>query len=1155
MRPFDALELPLSGTHLVEAGAGTGKTYGITALYVRLVVEGRRSPREIAVVTFTDAATRELRGRVRDRLAKLVRRIGGGPDTGDREVEALAARIAHDDEARRRIELALHELDDAMIATIHGFCRRVLQDFALDASQPFATLEPGDGTALRERAVRDAWRALVVGGDAATADWALTWLAGPESLAQWLEQALRVAPDRVEPLVGDGEVGRAAAALDAARRAAPIVELDALHDELAACKALSRAKGNPHAYEALEAGRGEIAQWLVGDRPAHLDAPLAALSALTTASVDEHCLARQRGWRPAATAATAWVDAAYPLALEHARLRRCAFLAAALGLVRASVAAAKRTERVVSFDDLVTGLAHVVETMPEVVRAIRKRYAVALVDEFQDTDAEQYRIFRAVFHDREDGALYLVGDPKQAIYRFRGGDVFAYAAARHDARSEWTLDANRRSDARLVSAVNALFARPDAFGHAFIAFRPAYAAPRANDAPLLPPVESPLVAWTLPDLVRPIAKGELADRLHDAVAATVASLLAVHRGGRRPTIAVLVRKNREVADAVDALARAGIAANSASTHGVFDTDEARELETVLAALADAGDTGLARAALATELLGRDAAALRRTVDDADALDGALRELARLRELALADGPAALARALAQRAGPGWLARHDGPRRMANLAHLGELLQAAARTQRGLAAQRAWLARRIASAAIVSPDAELRPEATDAPVEVSTVHRSKGLEWDIVFAPFLWDSQREDDGDDPHRFERRRPVEFHEETGGLRVDLGSPAWEERHARRNEECRAEAVRLAYVAMTRARHRAYTFWGLANGARDSALARLLHADAPVDANGIATALEAWRARSDGAVEIATLPSAQPGVAPAPEDGTAPSLAARPFLGSIDRRWRLLSYSALFAGEDAARPDHDAAAPALPVVFEGEVPSRPRGARFGECVHAVLERHDFGAEADAPANLALLAERCREFGYAGPDAAYVGVLVNEARRAEIVPGVPLAGLSTRRAELEFFFPLEQVRLDEVARALALDPRYARDDAAFARVATSWHGLMHGYVDLVFGHDGRYGLIDYKSNWLGPRHEDYAPAALAHAVRASDYDLQYLIYTVALVRHLRARLGAAFDYSRDYAGVAYLFLRGLPGGQGIHRDTPPRAVVEALDRAFGARP
>ncbi|HVF34391.1 MAG TPA: UvrD-helicase domain-containing protein, partial [Candidatus Saccharimonadia bacterium] len=588
MTRFDPLRVPMTGTHLVEAGAGTGKTWGLTALYLRLIAEGRHRPRDVAVVTFTEAATRELRSRVRDRLVLLAQRMASPTPSADPVVEALAQRMADEPGARTRIERAALELDDATIATIHGFCRRVLSDFALDAAQPFATLDPDDGSLMRARAVRDCWRRFVVAGDPAEADWVLSWLASSDALVKWIEEALRVPPERVTPHVDPAELAGLHAALDAQRAQAPRAALLRAARDLGSTSALSRSAAAHSPYHDATFARlvAELHAWL---EHARQDAPVEAISAFTTACVASRRNPRRGvGWEPAEPAVLAWADAALSAALDHAYARRSAFLQRVLADVRASIATQKCEQRVLSFDDLVGDLRDVLAASPDVVEAIRARHAVALVDEFQDTDADQYAIFRALFHDRADGALYLIGDPKQAIYRFRGGDVFAYRAAARDAGENlWTLDDNWRSDERLIEAVNALFderraVRP--FVHEFITFRRAgYGVPRTRP-PAMSPIDAPLVVWTH-QAEDAQAKGELAARIHDAVAAEVEKLLAAPHARGAPSIAVLVRDKYEVAGAVAALGRRGIGTSYTSAQSVYDEPEAAELATVLDALA------------------------------------------------------------------------------------------------------------------------------------------------------------------------------------------------------------------------------------------------------------------------------------------------------------------------------------------------------------------------------------------------------------------------------------------------------------------------------------------------------------------------------------------------------------------------------------------
>ncbi len=1167
---FDPLRVPTRGTHLVEAGAGTGKTHGLTALVLRLLVEGVVVPEQLALVTFTDAATRELRARARARLALLAERLAGRGETSDDEqVEALVAKHAGDRDARRRVELARMTWDDATVATIHGFCRRLLGDFSLETGATFTDIEPTEGSLVLQRAVEDFWRRHVVSADAATTAWVLTWCPTPDALRVLLAEPLRVPAAQVVPDVDPSVIPALEARIDAlVAEGVRLHASGAIRDVFAALDGadglLSRAQASPYLPATLAMSAAAIAECFAGRGPASRDdVPCNALRALARATIAEHALKKGAGWFPAPDAVLDWADALGEVFDEYRRVRRVGFLAAALDEVRARLDQHRRDRRIVTFDDLVRDTAQLLEG-PRGARArdaIRARLRVAIVDEFQDTDAEQYAIFRALFHARDDGALFLIGDPKQAIYRFRGGDVFAYAQAADDAgANRWSLTANWRSDERLIDALNGLFddaarMREPAFVHGFIGFeRARFGAPRRR-APALPALARPLVVWTFDAPGKSaMPKPEIAARVEHAVAAEIARLRREFPD-RRLRIAVLARTWAEVQSCAAELARWRIASTQSSTTSVFAGDEAEALRIVLESLADLRDVRKARAALAGELIGLDEAALRALADDASLWDRALGTLVRYSAIAAADGPAALVRALAQEVGARWLAQPGGSRKLATLVQLGEAMQCDCGAGAGIAAQIALLERRAELPA--SPEAELRPEPDGDAVELLTIHKSKGLEWDVVFAPWLWSGR--DDARAPDPLRAIRPVRFHRETGGLLVDIGSPDRDLHYQRALAESYAESIRLAYVALTRARCRAYTAWGRVNTAQDSPFAWLLHQldgattlglDKPPGDTEVRTRLGQWRAASGDAIEVVALPEL--GAREPLGAIDAPRLAARAFRGHIDRRFAMLSYSALFGEGGEEQPDHDQRAPALAVPEPGPVPDTPRGPRFGECVHLVLESFDFTSP-ESQANVALVEDVVRRrFGFDEDVEQYVIELAGSVARTAPLGGLSLGTVARRKAELEFFFPLENVDLAEVHAALALEPRYARSTEQFANLRARWHGLMHGYIDLVFADGDAHGLLDYKTNYLGSRWEDYTGEPLARAVRTADYDLQYLIYSVALVRHLRRRHGARFDYDRHFGGVSYLFLRGLEGGAGVFRDKPPLAVIEALDRAFG---
>jgi exodeoxyribonuclease V beta subunit len=421
--------------------------------------------------------------------------------------------------------------------------------------------------------------------------------------------------------------------------------------------------------------------------------------------------------------------------------------------------------------------------------------------------------------------------------------------------------------------------------------------------------------------------------------------------------------------------------------------------------------------------------------------------------------------------------------------------------------------------------------------------------------------------------------WHEGTQA-RIDIGGPHWHEHASLHREEQFAESLRLAYVASTRARHRVWLAWAYANtGPRGQCsligpLAWLfLRGEGISDPADLSTldpesadaCLADLARRSGDSIAIRTLQEAAPPIDAAPLDRQVPDLAARVFGGHIDWRFGVWSYSRLFAGNaHAPVADHDevAAEPvAVAIEIVDPVPQWPRGAGFGDCVHAVFEQVPF-AELALPSPPSRLAAICEDHGFDEDDQQIVADMVRAAVNSELLPqsGLSLAklGAGESLAELEFLFPLEGADLGRFEEILAGQSRYARHAGELRVRRASVAGLMTGFIDLVVRWQGRYYVLDYKTNLLGPSRSDYAPDVLPDAIRAHDYDLQYLIYLVALQRFLRTRLGDAYDYEQHMGGALYLFVRGMRKGSraGIHHDRPPAALIDALDAwCTGATP
>ncbi len=1073
--PFDVCGPLPEGVTVLEASAGTGKTYTIAALAARYVAEGIPLDR-LLLVTFTRMATGELRERVRERLAGvelgLERALAG--ETPDDAVVALLARPPGVELRRDRLRRALADFDAATIATTHGFCQEMLGGLGIAGD-----LEPD---------------------------------------VEFVEDI----GDLVDEVVDDLYVRRFHHRDDTPR--------------------FGRAQA------------AEIARVVVGN-PA---TPIV------------------------------------PAAGEVPEMRRRLAVA-----VREELERRKHRMAVMTYDDLLIRLDRALAGEAAVAR-VRDRYGVVLVDEFQDTDPVQWSILRRAFGGGGT-TLVLIGDPKQAIYAFRGADVYAYLdAAGTAARS--TLDVNWRADQGLIDAYDAMFGGAR-LGHPGIVYLDVRAA-ESHQEPGLSGGGAPLRVRVVHrdepsiELTRGGCAKNASAREHVAkdLAADLVRLLSsgaeiVRGGAREPLrpghVAVLVRTNRNAALIREALDEVDIPAVINGAGSVFGAPPAREWLRLLEAIERPTHQGRARSAALTCFIGWSPERL--AAADEAAWEQVHQRLHDWARVLRSKGVASLTETitLAERLPERILAGVSGERDLTDLRHVAQLLHATATTeQMGTTALTAWLRRRIAEAEQDTSDEERsrRLESDAEAVQVLTIHRSKGLEFPVVYLPFLWEPgyiPRE-----PH------PVTFHDPDAGdaraIDVALDGPDFARHRQQYETEQRGEDLRLAYVALTRAQHQAVVWWAGSWDSRNSPLGRLLFArDAegnvapsgrgtPEDA-AAAARFEALAAAAPGCIAVERsslgLPVAWSGPPVAPAD-----LEAAAFDRRLDLRWRRTSYSDITAAAYEARvgsepeeelvSDEPVAAPAETAGSALPLGAMPAGAEVGTFVHRVLEATDFAA-ADLDAELAgRVAEvrARRKVDVGDPAAVVVGLRAAiETPLGPLLDGARLRDVrrADRLDELAFELPLAggdepagRLTLAAIGAALRAhddglsDYAERLDDPA---LRSSVRGYLTGSIDLVVRAGDRFALLDYKTNWLGapgeplaPRH--HRPAALAAEMRRSHYVLQALLYTVALHRYLRWRL-PGYDPERNLAGVLYLFLRGMTGppGEGVFAWRPSGALVEAL--------
>ncbi|MBW2261264.1 MAG: exodeoxyribonuclease V subunit beta [Deltaproteobacteria bacterium] len=1239
MLPFDPVTVPLPGIHLVEASAGTGKTHNITTLFLRLLVEQRLEVGQILVVTFTRAATAELRDRIRKRLRDAIPAFRDGGSSEDEDIDRLVRTRAAQgggslEQDRLHLVESLRSFDEASIFTIHGFCQRMLQENAFESGSRFDTELTVDESTILAEVVDDFWTSEVCGAGEIFYRFLGLLKYSKSRLESLATTAVR--HRRAPVLVDQGEdvlescwdryVQAWNEAFEIWRSERETVR-EILHRAVEDADLKKTYCGGDH--EKLDRWLGDVDALLGGDAFDNLRKPPLARRNVVGKFTPSGLLDFQKKGRT--VPANPFFDAFERLftpdsVLRAAARRRLDKLRCDLVMhARCVLEERKRRAGVQSFDDLLHDLANALEgpSAGALADVVRGRFHAALIDEFQDTDPVQYEIFGRVYGGTES-SLFLIGDPKQSIYAFRGADVFSYMRAKRDAGAErtCTLGTNWRSDPSLIRAVNTMFGRvekPFVFEQEGIGFESVGHPDGRTDRLSGPgPALEILLHRREEAGCAPLGKAAAWRDLPGLTSAEISRFLASgrsitdasdrERNVEAGDVAVLVRTNLQALDMQAALRRLRIPSVLHSQASVLESAEALEFEQVLRAVSEPANPGTLKQALSTSLFGLGGRELAVIQDEDEAAwEAWIQGFQEWRELWTRGGFIQAFRRMLDRHSiqKRLLGLVDGERRLTNVLHLGEILHVAASGSRmGLDGLVQWFARvrgdRSGREEVAEDERQIRLESDAHAIQIVTIHRSKGLEYPVVYCPYLWDGKL-------HPPALHAPALFHVQAGGgeqdheLRIDLGLANREEVLSMAAREEFAEHLRVLYVAVTRAKHRCTLVWGGIRDSCTSALGYLLFQEDDGGDPVRATSARILEMSDDdmaaGLDELASASGSTIGWRDLPREGVTVREAGEAVASRLDYRrpmpfvegsWSVTSFSKMSSSaRSVSRPaaegiDHDEASGVEPGERPAEQPPTPdrirlhgfpKGAGPGSFIHDVFEHLDF-EEHGARGFPEFVGERLARFGF---DADRWKQTVADAVSDTLVTALPaLAGgdpfslsrvpLSHRLTEMEFIFPVAGSgrKLTVAALASAFEGRTGD------RVPAGYHedishlgfpdvnGFLRGFVDLVFEHEGRWYVLDYKSNHLGDMPGDYRADRLAEAMVHHHYVLQYSIYTVALHRHL-GRAIEGYSYETHFGGVYYLFVRGMspayPPGNGVFHDRPGEDLVEALCAALEASP
>ncbi|MDD2855080.1 MAG: exodeoxyribonuclease V subunit beta [Desulfuromonadaceae bacterium] len=1192
MITFDSLKIETSATNLIEASAGTGKTYAIASLYVRLVVENEHyKPENILVVTFTEAATMELRDRIRMRLREA-RDVAAGSPASDKFLLNLMS-AAHEgwpgsDLALSRLDKALQSFDCAAISTIHGFCSRALQENAFESGSLFDTELVKNQKPLFNQIVDDFWRINFFKESAPLLPLAEVKKWSPETFSKFLNGKLTNSVLKIVPEFTPTEITNIWSSCTASYKAlCKMWSTDNLEIEniLLTHTGLSR---NQKFYK-IE----KIPELIEGmDLFVKNGTPFALFEGhlkLTAEFMHREGIRLKKVAPPEHKFFTLWDEL-----LASVNKMALTVYCDLLEFAKERLKKLKSARNIRLYVDLLADLYSALNGSGgrELAERMRAKYRAAVVDEFQDTDQIQYKIFCNVFKDGEI-PLFLVGDPKQAIYSFRGADIYAYLEAREGVPDgkRHTMVLNWRSSGKLVEAVNTLFSLNKTHPLLIdgLSYPDVKSAEVAEDQKKELTLEernpAPMQIWFFtrePSEKKciPVKRGYPA--VVNAVTSEISALLKDASegkaviGGKSDSkalvpgdIAVIVRGHKQGKMIYDSLQLRGIPSVIRSEQSVFQTPEAAELRIILNALADYWSEGKVRASLATCIMGVSASEIARSFEpDGEAdWERRLNSYREYHELWKNYGFITMFRTFleAEDIRARLLKIPGGERSITNLLHCGELLHTeSSSSHHGVDALCTWFNEQVAT----HPDSEehqIRLESDERAVKILTIHVSKGLEFPVVFCPFLSGGV----------IDSAETVLAHDGYD-IVADFGSDDFDRHHRAAMDEALAENLRLLYVALTRAKYRCYVAWGRFRYAESSALAYLFHAP-PVtaefspyqelvkvmeDVSDSSMIKKITAVQSEGGINLVVDP---------PDDlyhsynnivGTDSQLNCRFNERVIESEWRVTSFSSLIDGHISPPeyPDHDSSDETAQLTVEnikGEssIFDFPKGAEPGTFLHSLFEKLDF-AKDNEESRRVVVSSMLESSVYGTGYTDMVCKMLTAVCEAELSAGLTLSSLQPGNwvQEMEFYFPLNLIdprALGDLFRSFRIEKPVNLQHIAESLNFQSVKGMLLGFIDLVFCHSGKYYIIDWKSNYLGNKAEKYSTDNLAIEMKQKLYSLQYLIYTVALNRYLERRI-SDYDYETHFGGAYYIFLRGVDNsipGNGIYFDKPDAAMVRELTK------
>jgi len=1193
--PLQALTFPLFARRLIEASAGTGKTYTIASLFIRLLLGHGKSHGlveqqtahqtpltvdKILVVTFTEAATAELRSRIRERIreTRLAFLTGQTKDDFCQQLITDSEDLSRDVRLLRFAEL---QMDEASIFTIHGFCQRMLQQNAFESGSLFQQTLLEDDSEILNQACHDFWRVHFYPLSAPLSELIYSYWAHPEALKSELQQWLSRDDLTFIPNITDFDFE---SKYENSLNKIAEVKQAWLADMGDYLDIINHSSINKRSYS-----KKNLPNWFdqVSDWAKSNQLSLSLPKNLFKFSQQELLSKTPEGAAPThPTFVLIEKLLAEDISIKNTLLIK------ATSWIKEHLQKTKQQHMLLGFDDLLSRLDKALQHSAEgyLGEQIKQQYPVALIDEFQDTDPVQYRIFDNIYTQVDEldeainqSGLFMIGDPKQAIYSFRGADIFTYMRARNAVSAHYSLDFNYRSSAEMIDAVNGFFSHKNApfIYDQDIPFNTVKApAIKRKKLVVNNPDDNQQTALQFLHINGALGADEYRHACAQATVNEIKSILLLaqqdkayledEKGNKHPILAnnisILVRTGNEANIVRKCLLEENINSVYLSLkESVFASTLAQDLLRLLNACLHPTNERYLRSAIACKLFALTPSKIHFTFSDTASWEAKIADFTAYKQVWEESGILVMLQRCFYEQGisTSLLTKKQGERALTDLLHLAELLQKNSINYEGSFALLRWFSEQISNAKNEQGEQKQRLESEKELVQVSTLHKSKGLEYDIVFIPFsgLY----------------REPKEclFHDKNNKLVFDLDSDKSNKENT--IKELLAEDIRLLYVGLTRSVYRCYLAIGAykkgntkASPLLKSALGYLCSKPGDDlkagDDSGLQQMLKGMSDMS-GNIAVRNTPQWPSAEYQMKSISSEKLIAPKQFNGLIEKNWWVTSYSALsrfhsaptIENKQTKKVPQDSSIESNTALTVNEevnnVFSFPRGAKHGTFLHEIFEEIDF-QHVEQESLTTWLIDRLTTNNYQQPEIwgpilyQWIVDILEHPLCEEKYSELSLSQLNQaqKKVEMQFFIPMKTIDSDSVNQLIShYDPLSA---TAGALQFNQVQGMLKGFIDLTFEYQGQYFVLDYKSNYLGGNLNDYNQQAMSEAIIEHRYDFQYQLYTLALHRLLSSRL-IDYDYEKHIGGVFYTFLRGMQGQSdcGSYFIKPKFELIDKLDK------